>query len=319
MRKTLLSLALLATTALFAEHNYDYQSTIYMGHNNFDSSSKMTDNNVFGIRATAYDEQYYGWQLGYEMLSDIKHKTALSTIPGKGDQKKLTDVHRGYVNLVVDGKEELGITPYVLLGGGYEYLTQETKNDVSQGFLQAGLGFKYNINNYLNAAIEGRALGKVRTRDIDFILTAGLGFMFGHTDVNVREDIKIEEANLLKPKEDISTIVNEGITAPSPIISPVYQTHIEKKSVANGEYYIQIGAFAETSPQPFINRLIKSGYSNVIVKSVESGNKSLNDMKIVLVGPYESRRAAEADLLELRTVSNGKFRGAFIKRIKDRY
>jgi len=84
--------------------------------------------------------------------------------------------------MIVDGKEELSITPYILLGGGYENLSrvyEEYSDTKSQSFLTAGLGFKYRLNDYFNITLEGRALGKLDSESIDYVGTLGLDFMFG--------------------------------------------------------------------------------------------------------------------------------------------
>jgi cell division septation protein DedD len=181
MKKTLLAIAF-SSTLLFSSsinNKYQpYQSTITVGKNSFAKDSKMRDSTVFGIRATAYDGDIfrYGLQLGYECAIDTKYDEVEST-----SSTTKTDMHRLFVNMLVDGEEEYNVVPYLLFGLGYEYLSDELyKQDVSQGFAQTGLGFKYNITRSLNLALEGRVLGKFDTRDVDFIFSGGLGYMFGN-------------------------------------------------------------------------------------------------------------------------------------------
>ncbi len=184
MKKILLALAF-SFSMLFSSNVHKknikyqpYQSTITVGKNSFAKDSKMKDSTVFGIRATAYDGDVfrYGLQFGYECAIDTKYdgvdSTALIT---------KTDLHRFFVNMIVDGEEEYNVVPYLLFGMGYEYLSDELPHqDVSQGFAQTGLGFRYNITRSLNIALEGRVLGKFDTRDVDFIFNGGVGYMFGN-------------------------------------------------------------------------------------------------------------------------------------------
>ncbi len=186
MKKTLLAFAL-SSSILFGSSIYGknskyqpYQASMTIGKNSFSKDSNMKDNTVFGIRATAYDGDIfrYGLQFGYESALKTKYEGVDST-----SLITQTDMHRIFVNMIVDGEEEYNVVPYLLFGGGYEYLSDEiSKQDVSQGFAQTGLGFRYNMTRSLNVALEGRVLGKFDTRDVDFIFNAGIGYMFGNLE-----------------------------------------------------------------------------------------------------------------------------------------
>ncbi len=184
MKKTLLALALsssLLFSSSISEKNskyQPYQTTVTFGKNSFAKDSSMKDNTIFGIRATAYDSDVfrYGLQVGYESALHTKYESRSST-----SLIAETDIHRFFVNMIVDGEEEYNVVPYLLFGAGYEFLSDELSNmDVSQGFAQTGLGFRYNITRSLNVALEGRGLGKFDTRDIDFIFSGAIGYMFGN-------------------------------------------------------------------------------------------------------------------------------------------
>ena len=171
-RKITLSLcALMTAGALWGANGYHVQVTPVVGKNFSDSSSKMFNSDaMYGIRATYFPVPLYGWQIGYERADDIAYEGTQTT----------TSLQRLYLNLVVDGEEEMHITPYLLLGGGYEDLGTNIEGEPDQSFVQAGIGFRYGLNRYLNLMIEGRALYKFKMEDIDYVANAGLGVMLGH-------------------------------------------------------------------------------------------------------------------------------------------
>ncbi len=169
MNKVLIFIFFFWLSLLNASHDYNYQTTLYLGQNSFDSSSTLDKSKiVYGIRGTKYIDSWQGVQLGYERMDTVAAENHTSYI----------DLQRIYSNLVLDGIiEDYDILPYLLLGVGYESLSKESSNEVNQIFGQVGVGFKYSINSYLNVALEFRALKKARTDDLDLISTLGFSLM----------------------------------------------------------------------------------------------------------------------------------------------
>ncbi len=156
---------------LAADHSYRYQITPLVGKNFADSDSRLRNSDImYGIRGTYYENSWYGWQLGLERAGEVSVKGEFRDV----------DMSRLYFNLVVDGEEEMKITPYVLLGGGYEMLSEDVDAQPDQAFMQAGLGFKYRLSRSFNLALEGRALYKFDTEHIDYVTTFGVGMMLGY-------------------------------------------------------------------------------------------------------------------------------------------
>ncbi len=175
MRKAILSLALILVTSVAAgENKQPYHLNVHTGLNVFDDESHLENGSLIGASATFYERETesYALQLGYERLSGINYEGIILD----------TDIDRYYINMIVDGDEELSITPYILLGGGYEHISriyEEYTKTKSQGFLNAGLGFKYRLNDYFNITLEARAMGMLDSESVDYVSKLGLDFMFG--------------------------------------------------------------------------------------------------------------------------------------------
>lgn len=171
MKKLALWTLLSATTTLFAQDVVQYEIAPILGYNTFDSSSKMKSDSMYGIRASIYANEFFGYRIAYERADDVSYDAS--------SEKSKTDVSRISGQLIVNGEKEYNIVPYVLLGGGYEMLSEETFHDVSQGFMNAGMGFKYLISPSVNFSLEGKVLRKFDTDDVDYTLNCALGYMFG--------------------------------------------------------------------------------------------------------------------------------------------
>ncbi len=214
MKKSLLSLALImATYSVAQEHNKPYHVNIHAGINAFDDTSNLNDSALYGISASFYEKerQSYALQLGYERLSSVPFEGIRDS-----DGKDITtDINRYYVNMLVDGEEELSITPYILIGGGYEDLSsvysayEETK---SQAFLNAGLGFKYRIHENFNITLEANALGKFDSESLDYSGKLGLDYMFGSSwhkksvQLNALEEEPIREVKRVTKKTSVKVV-----------------------------------------------------------------------------------------------------------------
>ncbi len=174
MKKIILYLASIAVVNLHAADKKPYHLNVSAGMNVFDKTSHLDNGSFYGASLSIYEKetQKYALQLAYERLSGIAYQGIVLD----------TDIDRYAINMVVDGDEELQITPYIMIGGGYETLSHiyqsypDTKN---QGFINAGLGFKYRLNDYFNISLEGKAIGKLDSESVDYVTKVGIDFMFG--------------------------------------------------------------------------------------------------------------------------------------------
>jgi len=119
-----------------------------------------------------------------------------------GGDQTVTSMTQLSVNGVYNFNEDKKVSPYVLGGAGYEWVEGERPGYESNGFIQAGVGVEYKINDEENSPklkIETRALqivGSDSGEDNEFTVTAGLAMPFGtgiQRDLNDNEcPIKIE-------------------------------------------------------------------------------------------------------------------------------
>ncbi len=169
MKKFVLYTFLSLSTVLNAQDLPQYEISSTIGYNNFDGSSKMESKVMYGIRATAYTNEYYGYQLSYDIADSVRYS----------DSPENTNMHRFSGQIIINGEEEYKVLPYIMLGGGYELLSNETTHDVSQGFIDGGIGFRYLMREDISVNIEGKVLRKFDTDDIDYTMNVGVGYMFG--------------------------------------------------------------------------------------------------------------------------------------------
>jgi len=163
MKKILLTV--LSAASLFAADTQSFQLTPTFGKNYSDSASKMTNSDLlYGLKGTWQNAKGFGAEIGFESGSDILYT-------GEDTTTSLTRVF-GHVNMY--GESSYDITPYALLGAGYEFLSTNIKGDPDQGFIDGGAGFSYNLFSYLNLNLEARAVYKLDSEDIDY--TGNLGF-----------------------------------------------------------------------------------------------------------------------------------------------
>ncbi len=329
MKKTIIALSLIAITSLVASEAFKTEVALTAGYNKFDSASKMENASLFGIRATVYENEVnmYGLQVGYEGSMGIEYNKEVTK----------TDLHRFFTHLVVDGEEEYDVTPYLFLGLGYEYLSDEIKGEPSQGFIDFGLGFKYFIDKNFNILLETRAVGKFDTRDLDLTTNLGLGYRFGGkysakikpiialdehkrnvdtltsaTKIHVVDIPSVKESTIpsyqypeevsdiaIEKGEKVSTYHDNTPTMTTPTVS-----YKEEVLVSDG-YYVQMAAYKSTPTQALIDTLTENGYSNTLVYP-------RGDTTLVLVGPFVDREEAIRMQSALRSIR----RDAFIYKMK---
>ena len=117
------------------------------------------------------------------------------------------------------------------------------------------------------------------------------------------EEVKKPEVQEVKPVQVKQEIKKDIVTQNT-------QKNVDKQKVAHNKYYIQVAAIIRTSPsKSFLHLIKRNGFDYTIVEVNIKGN----NVKRVLVGPYNSYNKAREALLKVRkTISSS----AFIKRVK---
>lgn len=326
MKKFALYTFLSLSSMLVAGDVIKYEVEPTIGYNAFDGNSKMESTFMYGIRGTIYPNSYYGYRLSYER-SDGLHYDDTST-------KKTTDLQRISGQILVSGEEEYQVVPYVLLGGGYEILSDETLHDVSQGYVEGGIGFKYHMKNDLIFDLEAKGLKKFDTDDVDYMVTFGLGYLF---------DPSISKPEVYQPGalEERAKIKNETFVTPpllkKKLIEPITVDKIDAKYTFNEEqnqqitsiiqpavlapaiayndeplstkqYYVQVAAWFKSEDNRLLDRLEKKGFAYDIENAVRLGKEA----QLIKVGPYEHLADAKLALKDLKKIK----KDAFITKIK---
>ncbi len=266
MKKSLIFISFLWISLLNANHDYSYQTSIYLGQNNFDSASTLDKSKVlYGIRATKYIDSWQGVQFGYERMDTIGYK----------DHSDYLDIQRVYSNFVMDGTiEDYDILPYLLFGVGYESLSEESQNEVSQTFGQVGVGFKYSINSYLNVALELRALKKARTNDIDYISTLGFALMLdknfrlaSHVDREIPQERYSLSVRYMPKSFQVIEDMQECEDSNDPYCSKSYKLNIlfdyNRADIKDG-YYYDLDQVAEVLRMKPAYKLVVEGHTDNI-------------------------------------------------------
>jgi len=324
------------------EPPFTYHFGAHFGQNFADSSSKMRDNALYGIRGTVMLTPFYGLNFGIDRLDSIDVKESASTI----------DVTRFYAQIEVDGEEQYHVVPYITMGAGYEMLSSDIvvdghKYDVSQAYLSAGLGFRYNFIPELSFYVEGNGLWKTDTTDIDTNILAGFVYHVNATtcdDTYVTERLheKPEERtklhvgkvnalsgwkklsdkresvrtnSFLKPAHKSAPRAEKKITKVKPVVTAKKKVikakrHTKKHSAhtaVNGGYYILLGAYKTKSAlNTMLRKLDKKGISYML-----RDNQS-KKLTYVMVGAYANLTKAKKALYKLRRIQPD----AYIRRMR---
>ncbi len=329
----------LGITQLQAEQEppFTYHMGVHFGQNFADSSSKMRDNALYGIRGTVMLTPFYGLVLGYDRLDSIDLKDTSGT----------TDVQRLYGLIEVDGQEQYHVVPYITFGAGYEMLSDDVivnghKYDVSQAYLTGGLGFRYNFIPELSIFVEGNALWKTDTTDVDYTALAGVMYHFNattcdNTYVTERLKEKPQERTTLhvgavnavsgwkrgfaakktafrktpftqkRVKAEPTTSVRTDKRMSKPVKKAAVQKKKQHHTARHGGYYVALGAF---KTQKGLQRLLK----RLDAKHVPYILKDNRHRKLtyVLAGVYPSAYNAKKALGKLKKIQHD----AYITRLR---
>ena len=172
MRKTLFSLAALASLAFAAPAAYNYEVTPTIGgvlpEGNLDLKKQLTYGLRFGINL---DDNFFSQvEFGYDRSDNVDYKA------GRTDN---TDFNRYYANLVKEYKLTPEAALYALVGLGYEDLTNEQLENRDSPFVQYGGGVKYWVTDSFALKAEVRHAIKAHGGDNELFYTLGFTIPFG--------------------------------------------------------------------------------------------------------------------------------------------
>jgi hypothetical protein len=280
------------TSLLFAQTERDIAFTT--GYNKFDDPEYLRNGRFFfGIRGGVYQDNGYGFQLGYEQAN--------------GANCQGLNLKRIYTNALMISKQPNGLNPYGLLSAGYE-MSNIHDHKPDQTFIGIGAGLRKSLTPNVNGFVETRVLRKLKSDDTDIITTLGLAYALDSRAPEYREQREVYSS---VPQPAANSIVVNG----------EYELHRPQSVVPNAEpytppytepvvvdtqkhYYVQMVALATTSPEPYLQKLYARGIDNAQVKEVNIRGRALS---LVVVGPFYDRREAVQNLRKLKRVSRGAF------------
>lgn len=314
MKKVLL--VAMVVSSLFAKTNV----SLNIGNTNFDTKELLDSGTTLGIRGDFYLDNLYHIDLGLDSVKDVKFED------GSGS----TDIKRIYTQFSADGEEEYHVVPYMGVGLGYEKVGDESDELKDQPYISANIGFRYNISNSFNFLLDGKALWKTSTRNINYVTSFGIGYMIDEQPINTQlqaqeiiiptQKLEIQEpvtvSSTFRTPEPIVKDYKQLSVAPQPLhikpLAPVIQqpqTHqqpvIVAKPVSNmtpetvGGTYIQVAAYKQYQPRALLSKLTRLG-NKVIIRRTSSGKKAL-------IGPYRTRGEAQKALLNIKKVTRSAF------------
>ncbi len=162
--------SILLASSLMAAEGYRYEIAPTVSKNWSDRDSGFESATSWGAKLNAYINDIVGFQIDYSRLDNVHFR--------HGPQK--SDIDRIGLNLLLEAPTSSHITPYMLIGGGYENVELKLDDEDSQAFANVGAGVKYSINKALDAVVEAKYIRKLDSYDSDVMGTFGLGYKFGY-------------------------------------------------------------------------------------------------------------------------------------------
>ncbi len=293
----------MVASVMFAKSESDIALT--WGYNSFNDDTTLYGATAFyGLRAGIYPSENLGLQFGYEQTNH-----------GNCQGLKLK---RYYTNALLQTDIGNGLKPYALGTLGYETSSKEYRP--SQTFAGVGAGLKYVVDKNFNIFLETRALKSLKSDDVTYASTFGVGYIFDTGDSTtevIEKEVLIPQKKQTIITSKIKPVKIEAIEATKSIPGSVNvyhdSSHVEpiisqtikvKPSFSKGDYFVQIAALTTSSPSPILRKLRAHGVDNVHVKKMYKKGTSYS---FVVVGPYQTRASATKALKKLKAVNAGVF------------
>ncbi len=219
-----------------------------------------------------------------------------------------TDINRFYINGLHNIQTSYSrLVPYVYGGFGYEHVENEFADNDSQGFFNAGGGLKYRVNDRFSLVSDIQGVKKFKSHDFDILGSVGVSYLFGsllQVEPKPVVNAGLEDVHPAPVKREITVVK----VAPQPVETAPIVVDVAPK----GEYYVQIAAGFKTDMETGCKHtrdLREAGIDYDIKYTTIKGKNAA----LVVVGPFETREEAKAQLPSLRKYS----KDAFVRKIKN--
>lgn len=216
-----------------------------------------------------------------------------------GDGGK-SDLERGSINLYYDAFSDSKVSPYIIIGGGYEKLHRTYQDIKSQPFYQAGIGIRMDLSKKVELSTQLKYLKKTKTKTDEYIASLGVGMIFSdECETKLAPTKKISSKtyqNLKKQrcfaKPAIKSIDKKQTDDQNFIfcdeVSYVKKSKNLKKRVkkafgqkAKDANYIQVASLSKKKNVKKTIKVLKS--YGLKIKTIKHKN-----LTTILVGPYDS-------------------------------
>ena len=216
MKKSLM-LSLMLSTSIFAADNL-FEITPMIGGSWHISNDRYADDIdlTYGLRFAGRVAESVLVEVGYDRIDNADY-----SLPNES-----TDVSRYYLDVVKEFYTESKLSPYILGGMGYEYMSNEIQSMDSDFFAQYGAGVRYAAAEFLHLKAEIRHLISFDGRS-DVIGMVGFSIPFG---TYTREPVAVAEPErIVEEKPVLSHIHTFSVQFPfdSSAIAPKYNAEIQ--------------------------------------------------------------------------------------------
>ena len=258
----------------------------------------------------SYSRFFFGIRAGVPLPNDKELQFAYEQ--GNNVNCKGLDLKRFYLNGIQYFNSPADqLSSYILLNAGYETSTIHYHKP-NQFFAGLGGGIRVNIHLPFYTYLEARLLKRFKTGDTDLVMTLGLAYQFETKALpdsptinthNTRPEIAPTTYTPVTQTATPATYTSELLAkAPAPEITEIERVTVKpRRSHASGRrsrYYIQLGIFARTDPRPLVRKARKRGF-HVKVRHIKRDGRK---MKLVLSGPYRSRKQAMRKLRRIKSI-----------------
>ena len=298
--------------------------TFSLGKNYPGGGSILKSANLLGIRVTHYLSERYALHMAFEHMCSAKFRYIPedTTPPPPGYIKNPdykapdeTNSDRYFLNIRHDFHIPLTILwGYIFGGVGYERYYHEAGDVDSKPFANLGTGFQIPIQDNFIFNSEIDFIQKFDCDQHDFTFNLGVGYRFDpRQNVPQMQTIALRPLKPLPDPKHQKTNLPSQTRQPTPDIirlQPLSTTATidrvrytpEKKQTTDRKFYVQLAAAHKINPA-YIRKLRALEEPYTIRKKSE--------LKLLLAGPYKSRRIAEVKKYKLKSIDEG----AFVKRV----
>lgn len=257
MLKKALTLSLFLSTSLFAANNLLEITPQIGGDWHVDNDRYKNEVDLtYGIKFGARVAPTWLVEVGYDRVDNADYSK-------KKYEKKAqsTDINRFYANLVKEFNTESSLSPYVLGGFGYEYITNNSYSMDSDSFGQYGVGLRWAAMEYLHFKTEVKHLISFDGRS-DVVAMLGFTIPFGTYEA---------------PQEITKTQVEP---TPQPVLTHIREFKVQfpfDSSKIDSMYNEEIADFASYLKENPNQTAIIKGYTDS--KGSEAYNQKLSERR----------------------------------------